>query len=67
LGGRSHGLDPSSRSDPRRRCGISRLIGAGTHQRLKTHLAEIIDPEVKEHRGRIAGLAPGIRTTGEGA
>jgi hypothetical protein len=47
----------------------SRLMGAdeeGTYQRPKTHLTELIDPKVKEHRGRIAGLVPGIKITGEG-
>jgi hypothetical protein len=39
----------------------------GTHEQLKTQLAELIDPKVKERRGRIAGLAAGSRPTGEGA
>jgi class 3 adenylate cyclase len=37
--------------------GYSRLMGAdeeGTHERLKAHLRELIDPKIAEHRGRIA-------------
>src|SRR5271170_6598082 len=36
--------------------GYSRLMGAdeeGTHQRLRTHLRELVDPKITEHRGRI--------------
>src|SRR4030081_1646106 len=36
--------------------GYSRLMGAdeeGTHERLKAHLGELVDPKIKEHRGRI--------------
>jgi class 3 adenylate cyclase len=36
--------------------GYSRLMGAdeeGTHERLKGHLRELVDPKIKEHRGRI--------------
>jgi class 3 adenylate cyclase len=43
--------------------GYSRLIGAdeeGTHERLNTHLAQLVYPKVKEHRGRI------VKTTGDG-
>jgi adenylate cyclase len=43
--------------------GYSRLMEAdeeGTLQRLKTHLAELIDPKIREHRGRI------VKTTGDG-
>jgi TolB-like protein/class 3 adenylate cyclase len=43
--------------------GYSRLMGAdeeGTHERLKTHLVELIDPQIHEHRGRI------VKTTGDG-
>jgi class 3 adenylate cyclase len=34
--------------------GYSRLMGAdeeGTHERLKAHLRELVDPKIKEHRG----------------
>jgi class 3 adenylate cyclase len=43
--------------------GYSRLMGAdeeGTHERLKAHLQELIDPKIKEHRGRI------VKNTGDG-
>ena len=43
--------------------GYSRLMGAdeeGTHERLKTHLRELIDPKIAEHRGRI------VKNTGDG-
>jgi class 3 adenylate cyclase len=43
--------------------GYSRLMGAdeeGTHERLKAHLARLVDPKIKEHRGRI------IKNTGDG-
>src|SRR5229473_3495488 len=43
--------------------GYSRLIGAdeeGTLNRLKAIRAEIIDPKIAEHRGRI------VKTTGDG-
>jgi adenylate cyclase len=36
--------------------GYSRLMGAdkeGTHERLKAHFRQLIDPKIKEHRGRI--------------
>jgi adenylate cyclase len=36
--------------------GYSRLMGAdeeGTHERLKAHLRELVDPKIGEHRGRI--------------
>ena len=36
--------------------GHSRLIGAdeeGTHERLKAHFRELVDPKIKEYRGRI--------------
>jgi adenylate cyclase len=35
--------------------GYSRLMGAdeeGTHERLKGHLGELINPKIAEHRGR---------------
>src|SRR3954468_2988925 len=43
--------------------GYSRLMGAdeeGTHERLKAHLRQLIDPKIKEHRGRI------VKNTGDG-
>src|SRR4029077_15893789 len=43
--------------------GYSRLMGAdeeGTHERLKAHLDELVDPKIREHRGRI------VKTTGDG-
>ncbi len=43
--------------------GYSRLMGAdeeGTLERLKGHRRELVDPKVKEHRGRI------VKTTGDG-
>ena len=36
--------------------GDSRLMGAdeeGTHERLKTHLRQLVDPKIKQHQGRI--------------
>src|SRR3984893_18765143 len=36
--------------------GYSRLMGPdeeGTHERLKAHLRELVDPKIKEHHGRI--------------
>jgi NAD(P)-dependent dehydrogenase (short-subunit alcohol dehydrogenase family) len=32
----------------------------GTHERLKTHLRQLVDPKIKEHRGRI------VKKTGDG-
>jgi class 3 adenylate cyclase len=43
--------------------GYSRLMGAdeeGTHERVQAHLVELIDPKIREHRGRI------VKTTGDG-
>jgi TolB-like protein len=43
--------------------GYSRLMGAdeeGTHERLKGHLRELVDPKIEEHRGRI------VKNTGDG-
>ncbi|MBV9200566.1 MAG: adenylate/guanylate cyclase domain-containing protein [Alphaproteobacteria bacterium] len=43
--------------------GYSRLMGAdeeGTHERLKAHRRELIDPQIREHSGRI------VKTTGDG-
>src|SRR5216684_4167835 len=43
--------------------GYSRLMGMdeeGTHERLKAHLRQLVDPKIKEHRGRI------VKNTGDG-
>jgi TolB-like protein/class 3 adenylate cyclase len=43
--------------------GYSRLMGAdeeGTHERLKAHLRELVDPKIREHRGRV------VKNTGDG-
>jgi len=43
--------------------GYSRLMGAdeeGTHERLQAHLRDLVDPKIKEHRGRI------VKNTGDG-
>jgi len=43
--------------------GYSRLMEAdeeGTHQRLQAHLRELVEPKIKEHRGRI------VKNTGDG-
>jgi TolB-like protein/class 3 adenylate cyclase len=43
--------------------GYSRLMGAdeeGTHERLKAHLRELIEPRIAEHHGRI------VKNTGDG-
>jgi adenylate cyclase len=43
--------------------GYSRLMGVdeeGTHERLKAHLREFVDPKIKGHRGRI------VKNTGDG-
>src|SRR5215831_11785946 len=43
--------------------GYSRLMGAdeeGTHERLKAHLRELVEPKITEHRGRI------VKNTGDG-
>jgi adenylate cyclase len=43
--------------------GYSRLMGAdeeGTHERLKAHLRELIDPKIEEHHGRV------VKNTGDG-
>jgi adenylate cyclase len=43
--------------------GYSRLMGAdeeGTHERLKEHLGELVNPKIGEHRGRI------VKNTGDG-
>jgi adenylate cyclase len=49
--------------------GYSRLMGADeedTHERLKAHFAQLFDPKIREHRGRIPGSSPGTKTTGDG-
>jgi TolB-like protein/Tfp pilus assembly protein PilF len=43
--------------------GYSRLMGAdeeGTHERVRAHLRDLVDPKIREHHGRI------IKTTGDG-
>src|SRR5271166_4191725 len=43
--------------------GYSRLMGTdeeGTHERLKGHLRDLVNPKIKEHRGRI------VKNTGDG-
>jgi TolB-like protein/class 3 adenylate cyclase len=43
--------------------GYSRLMGAdeeGTHERLRAHLGELVNPTIGEHRGRI------VKNTGDG-
>src|ERR1700738_843561 len=43
--------------------GYSRRMGAdeeGTHERLKAHLGELVNPKIGEHRGRI------VKNTGDG-
>src|SRR5215472_14581239 len=43
--------------------GYSRLMGAdeeGTHERLQTHLRELVNPKIADHRGRI------VKNTGDG-
>src|SRR6266446_2623506 len=43
--------------------GYSRLMGAdeeGTHERLKAHIGQLVDPKIKEYRGRT------VKNTGDG-
>jgi hypothetical protein len=43
--------------------GYSRLMGVdeeGTHERLKAHLGELVEPEISQHRGRT------VKNTGDG-
>jgi TolB-like protein/class 3 adenylate cyclase len=43
--------------------GYSRLMGVdeeGTHERLRAHFRELVDPKIKEHRGRT------VKNTGDG-
>ena len=42
--------------------GYSRLMGAdeeGTHERLQAHFRELVNPKIREHRGRV------VKNTGE--
>src|SRR5271169_4784270 len=44
--------------------GYSRLMGVdeeGTHERVKAHLREVVEPKIREHHGRI------VKTTGDAA
>jgi class 3 adenylate cyclase len=43
--------------------GYSRLMGVdeeGTHERLKNHLGQLVNPKIREHRGRV------VKNTGDG-
>src|SRR5438477_1353208 len=43
--------------------GYSRLMGSdeeGTHERLKGHLGQLVEPKIKEHRGHT------VKNTGDG-
>jgi class 3 adenylate cyclase/TolB-like protein len=43
--------------------GYSRLMGAdeeGTHERLKAHFRQLVDPKIEEHHGRV------VKNTGDG-
>jgi class 3 adenylate cyclase len=43
--------------------GYSRLMGAdeeGTHQRLRAHFGQLVEPKIREHRGRT------VKNTGDG-
>jgi len=43
--------------------GYSRLMGVdeeGTHERLRAHLRELVDPKIAEHHGRV------VKNTGDG-
>src|ERR1700674_3137234 len=43
--------------------GYSRLMGAdeeGTHERLKAHFRQLVDPNINEHHGHI------VKSTGDG-
>ncbi len=49
--------------------GYSRLMGAdeqGALERLKALRPELVDPKIAKHHGRIPGLDPGTKTTGDG-
>jgi class 3 adenylate cyclase len=44
--------------------GYSRIMGVdeeGTHQRLRAHIRELIEPTIAQHRGRI------VKNTGDGS
>jgi hypothetical protein len=64
VGYSAHGFRSPPHRDPRRRCGgILAPDGAdeeGTHERLRAHLQELVDPKIAEHHGRI------VKTTGDG-
>src|SRR6202045_640897 len=43
--------------------GYSRLMGAdeeGTHERLRAHLRQLVEPKIEEHHGRV------VKNTGDG-
>src|ERR1700738_4054135 len=43
--------------------GYSRLMGGdeeGTHERLRTHVGQLVDPKIAEHHGRV------VKNTGDG-
>jgi len=43
--------------------GYSRLMGAdeeGTHERLKAHLTQLVEPKIRGHQGRV------VKNTGDG-
>src|SRR6202047_3811647 len=43
--------------------GYSRVVGGGgegTHKRLRAHIGQLVDPKIKEHRGRT------VKNTGDG-
>ena len=43
--------------------GYSRLMGVdedGTHERLKAHLRQLVEPKIEEHQGRV------VKNTGDG-
>jgi adenylate cyclase len=43
--------------------GYSRLMGAdeeGTHERLRAHFGELVEPNIREHKGRT------VKNTGDG-
>ena len=43
--------------------GYSRLMGAdeeGTHERLKAHLSDLVNPKIAKHQGRV------VKNTGDG-
>jgi class 3 adenylate cyclase len=54
--GRKFDLLPSAIGDT----GSLKADEEGTHERLKSHLRELVDPKIGEHRGRI------VKNTGDG-